>query len=582
MSDLPDLKVRHKKVEDHARFDLRRFLYVPPPARNGRAWGAKWFLNKIDQEGLKPEKMERLSLLVELKEYFEEKLTMGGSVRSQETYLSQVQHFFNFSDQTGRPVTFEYLANCYLEYCEYLIQCYSMPSPCLNQDSAYGYAVSLSAIFAELLGLNSGRDLVSRTRLRPRKKMPTVFGREADKQNLEDAQKMGGFLVDLVKGITKESVLGQFPIRVPIRKGVVENDEIIIGEPKISNEVSALLSRPFDSLTGKQKKAVRQVCRRRESVDCIAGTRRWQYVNLRVQAEFLIFIAQTGMNVKPAKDLLRGEFRYKNMGDSLQVKVYKHRRGGEQTFPIYRSYKPYFQRFLSFVNYFFPESELMFPHFDQVGSLSESRRWNQEPLRKLLATHGLPWVPPKTIRGSRVNWILRESVFDFELTADMHQHHQETLHRHYDVSSGHRASAEITNYWRELDTLLLGDPKGSLIAGQCSGDPTPIEGKPPEVVDPNCSSQSGCLWCKNMRAVNTEDYVWSLVSFRRLKTIEAAGVMTTDKTPVDFVVDRLNQMIAWFREQGGEQAKWVKRSEMRMDEADYHPNWIGILDFLEE
>ncbi len=122
MTDLPDLKVRHKKVEGYARFDLRRFLYVPPKTRSGCVLGARWFLDRVDREGIEPEKMERLSLLVELKEYFEYKLTMGASLQSQKSHLSTLQAFFNFFDQQGKIVTLGTLIDSYLEYSEYLFQ----------------------------------------------------------------------------------------------------------------------------------------------------------------------------------------------------------------------------------------------------------------------------------------------------------------------------------------------------------------------------------------------------------------------------------------------------------------------------
>ncbi|RRQ23698.1 hypothetical protein D5687_06445 [Guyparkeria sp. SCN-R1] len=94
---------------------------------------SRWFLRKIDEQGLNPEKVERLSLVVKLKEFFEDQLTIGGSLKSQQTYVAYLQHFFNFFNQTGKSVTLDSLVDSYLVYAEHLFQRSMIRPPDLDQ-----------------------------------------------------------------------------------------------------------------------------------------------------------------------------------------------------------------------------------------------------------------------------------------------------------------------------------------------------------------------------------------------------------------------------------------------------------------
>lgn len=582
MGDLPELRVQHKKANNQHQFDLRRFLYIAPRARNGKTLSADLFVPKIYKEDLRPDKLERLSLLIKVKEYFEESLELGFTLSSQKTYVSVLQYFFNFFDNNGRSVTLENIEESYYEYCEHLFQLSNNHPPKIKKITAYHYGFTLSKIISNIIELPKGLEPIKKTRLHHPKLMKTSVSKEADKQNLEDTRKMGSFLVDLVSGITVEKVLGELPLRIPLREGLVENNEIMLNTGEPGPSTKNLLSKPFESLIESEKKAVRQFYYRLRPIDSIKGTARWRFVNLRVVAEYLIFIAQTGINPGQAKSLKRKGFKYWPSGDSWQVRAYKHRRGGEVVFSIYKSYKPYLKEHLIFIDHFFPESDLLFPNFNSQGRPSLPGPVFHTPIRTLLIENGLPWISPRTLRKSRVNWMHRRSGGDTELTAEMHQHFQETLREKYELPSQQRTVAEITKFWNIHDPINREKLKPSIISGQCSGDPAPTDDKPSSVVAPDCSNPTGCLWCKHFRDIDSFDYVWSLTSFRHLKTIEAAGVITQEVVPADIVVERLTQKITWFREASEKRAEWVEEAEVRMTEGHYHPHWSGILEFLEE
>lgn len=236
---------------------------------------------------------------------------------------------------------------------------------------------------------------------------------------------------------------------------------------------------------------------------------------------------------------------------------------------------------LETANHFFPDSDLLFPWHDTGGSLSKSTEFRYQSIYKLLKKYNIPWIPPQTLRKTRVNWCLRNSSGDASLTAEMHQHFLETLRENYERPSQQRAIVELTRFWNDHDPIRKGDLKASVISSQCNGIPVATDDKPSAIISPNCRNQSGCLWCENLRDLDTFDYVWSLTSFRHLKTIEAAGVNTKETVPADMVIARLTQKIDWYKSSTDKHTQWVEEAEMRIAEGDYHPHWSRILEFLE-
>jgi hypothetical protein len=62
---------------------------------------------------------------------------------------------------------------------------------------------------------------------------------------------------------------------------------------------------------------------------------RFPLVNIRIEAELLVFIAQTGMNLSQAHNLRRTQYSYKSTIDGYEVRDYKERRQGEVLFEIF-------------------------------------------------------------------------------------------------------------------------------------------------------------------------------------------------------------------------------------------------------
>lgn len=581
MAKLPDLKIKSSKLRNLAMYDLRRFLYARSCASNGKALDSRWFFRQINAGEAGEPKLERLSLILAIQDELEMRLESGGTISTLDGSLAGLQLFFDFSHRENIPATLDNLENAYLQYCEYLFRISQKQNPDVKVSTAYGYGCRLSKIFGSILEIPQTIDLMSRTRLPFPKQTKKAVSRLVDKQNLENIYKMGSFLVDIINGITIEKIHGQLPFEIEIRNNLVKNNSILLDITTYKGKYSHLIDTPPHMLSVNERKAIYWLKKAREPVSNIKGTKRHYLATLRVCAQLIVFIAQTGMNLAQARTLKRTDMRFRPSGENLEVRCYKKRRGGEVAFKIYKSYKRMLQEHIAFIEHLFPDSNLLFPWFDKDCEASDSRSLTFQSIRKLLNRYQIPWTPPSQLRKTRVNWCLRRSGDDFNLTAEMHQHLQETLRNHYELPSQHRTMVELTKFWNSNDPIKENELKISLISSQCNGKPIASSDKPDIVVSPNCTSQSGCLWCENLRDIDSFDYVWSLTSFRHLKRIEAAEAFTSEAVPADLAISKLTEKLEWYRKSSQTRQQWVEEAELRIMEGDYHPNWSGILEFLE-
>lgn len=581
---LPDLLIEYPDGE-HApgygsRADLKRYLY-----KGGANLRSNKAFCKIAEGKLGNPLSDRLDLVQALKEEIEDRLHSGQSKNSVPHYLVTLTGFLRFLEEERYSFKLDMLEANYLEYAEHLFTRSKIKGSTLSPRSAYGKAVTLSSIFCSILAIPDTVRLVNRTRLRSTKRSLTAVSKGAEKQNLEATFKQGNFLVDIAQGISIESVYGPLPLRIPIRKGLIKESNVLLYAGLKELEWT---NTPMSDWTNYQRASYRDALKRRSPVSDILprkyGAKRWMLVNLRVQVEFLIFLAQTGMNLTQAREMSRGSLKYKSIGDSWQVRCYKNRKGGEVSFRIYKSYKPFLENYRTFANHFFPDSSLLFPQFDKLGmseSITRSGLGTFAMLQKLMVTHGLTWVTPRELRNTRVNWLLRRSG-DPDLTAEMAQHSREVLKNQYEWPSQQRAMIEVTHFWNKHDPIQKSDLRASVISSNCNGFPESVAGRPEAIVEPNCVNPSGCLWCKHQRDVDSADYVWSLSSYRHLKSIEASLVMSREEFPSDVVIARLSEKIEWFKDSNSERATWVEEAQERIEEGYYHPNWSPIIEFMEK
>jgi hypothetical protein len=212
-------------------------------------------------------------------------------------------------------------------------------------------------------------------------------------------------------------------------------------------------------------------------------------VNLRIEAELLILIAQTGMNLTQAANLKLGRFSYQSHLNGYQVRrLYKNRRKGEVEFEIYSAYRDHFERYLAWCRELLPN--------DDTNRL-------------------FPFV---VLRGEPI------------------AHSRDFI----------------------------------LVRRQCR----------------QLGSPAGCLFCGHHRDIDSADHVWSLCSYRYLKSLEVARIRpckADDPTehPALAVMQRIDDKLRFFQASSTVRHYWVQEAHARVAEDEHHPRWDGFIALAE-
>lgn len=530
-------------------------------------------VNKAMSEGalgcIVPERVELVRLI---HEFISGELTGGGSAVTARKQVREIAYFFAWAEGAGFILTVAELEKTYFAWAESLWQRVNV-SRDIKSLSAYNYLNFVGHIIDGALG--RAKPIVQLTRLKRPPTRKTPQGAEADKQNLERTFAFGWLLQEICDGILLSVVWGKhWEVSIPRRQG--DNIKLAHGRKSLPDEL-----RTPSNLTKARKVAEAYATDR-----TLSHAFRKLLVNLRIQAELLMFIGQTGMNLAQVQGLTLRRFSYSSDINGYKVRAYKPRRKGEVLFELFSEYRSHFERYLDWRRELFPKTEMrLFPLIRQ-GETREASRINFESLQVVCKKAGVTWTPPSSLRGTRVNWLLRRSG-DPDLTADIAQHHEQTLLGVYERPSMQRAVVEITRFHARNDPTLAGTGLALAVApGECFGSPKPTPAKPKSAPEPDCVRPSGCLWCEHHRDIDSFDYVWSLACFRHLKLLELSkqGPATEEGRPThpaEHSVQRLSEKLSWFRESNDMRREWVEESLARVDEGHYHDQWNYLIEPIE-
>lgn len=551
------------KIEgiDNAWGDLRRWL-----TKDSAGIDTDKYYERTNPEEFTNASDERLEFVTALRDELQGSLVIGLKVATIRNRVNCAGGFIAWVDSIDAELTMdqENLESLFRAYDEMLYHNAWVKHDLAKRTVAL-YIDTLARMLSSLLDQPLYNCLLQQSKTIKSYKRPrnTSVSRSAEKQHLADTRKLGHYCVELAKMITIDSVYSQLPIKPR------ENAE---------NQTAPLVgSLPFglvNSLNGDDELNVKIAQRQCKPIAWSSKLpqARSTLANLRVMAEFMIFIYQTGMNVTQALRILRESFKYSLQGESdWQVSSNKARRKGDVSFTIYKDYKGWFKQYIKFVDHFFPNDDRLFPIANRQDVFN-GMGIKYSLLRNYLDRDGIPWVPPRIARNTRVNFIARLSG-DPSLNAEIAQHSIGVFKDRYELPSQQRALTAVTDFWNK-------DPI-SLIQSGCSARPEPTLDKPEGVVEPDCQNQSGCLWCKDRRDINSEAYVWNLASFRRLKIIEALSMHASSANPALLAVDKLTHMIEEFKGVSTEAQEWVVESIAKVEEGDYHPSWVNILRYWE-
>lgn len=561
--NLPDLTFPMVKLgRRETPWDLKPLLFFGGAAANiGRVAAL------ISSGELGSPLYERLDLVQSLHEAMTGKLVGGGSKATQSSILDNLRAFFTWSEEANHPLTQETVTATYLHWTDALLHRVRVVKD-MSETSAYTEALRVSGILDQVLLRATPLILLSRIPNPPKRR--TVHGVKADKQNLEWTFSFGHLLQDICDNLPISVIWGPLPVRITIRNGTV------LEEWSKLKPADARVSVKRDTESRRNNAKVSDETRAAHANDRTLRTR-FPLTNLRIEAELLMFIGQTGMNLGQAAKLKLRNFFFSSDIDGYKVKDRKGRRGGEVLFEIYKEYKGHFERYLDWRRELFPGDERLFPFVTQ--SRSDTRATQFSRMRKTCKKLELQFVPPSMLRKTRINWLLRRSG-DPDLTAEMAQHTKETLLTVYESPSLQRTMSETMRFWAQSDpTLARTTP---VAPGECNGIPAPMKNMPKTAPAPDCIRASGCLWCEHHRDIDNLNYVWSLGCFRHLKVIELsryrAPEVGVEKHPAEHAVTRLSDKLRWFLESNELRRSWVEETLARIDEGSYHPDWVRLIE----
>lgn len=102
---------------------------------------------------------------------------------------------------------------------------------------------------------------------------------------------------------------------------------------------------------------------------------------------------------------------------------------------------------------------------------------------------------------------------------------------------------------------------------------------PATAVQPDCMTPSGCLFCDHQRDIDSPDHVWSLASFRLLKSFEEVEAKSNlGPNPAQATINRITAKLNFIEASSSERAQWVKEALLRLEEGRYHPAWEGLIE----
>lgn len=563
--ELPDLsfpQISYGRLE--TPWDLRCLLY-----RGGAATNSKHVLARIDSGQLGKPIIGRVPLVTEIHRVLIDRLVSGGSRATTRGLISTLRQFYSWFDNhsIASALSIESIQADYTEWTNHLLW---RTRELAEIDSSYALdqAGTIGSIVNEILDLNisvAKKTLLFRTFAGSRRR------RKGAKQNLENTFGFGNALFDITKSLTTEAIRSPLPIKITFRDGTVIDEWTRLREP---SKVRHLSPDVPDSWTKRWVVEQRQAW----SDDTSLRTRR-PLANLRMEAELLIFIAQTGMNLAQAHSIKAGHFTYASHLDGYQVRRrYKNRRNGEVEFEIFSEYRPHFEAYLAWrTEMFGGASDLLFPiesHFRRARDMPPKF----SSVRKRLNLIGLPFVPPRELRKTRVNWIRRRSKDD-QMAAEMVQHTLETSLSDYDRPDHQVAVIEISKF-HELSRSAIEAP-GPVA---CAGGPAKAIVSSETAPKPDCVSPAGCLFCFEQRDVDSFDHIWSLATFRHLKSLELARYRpsTNDRLvhPAEEAIDVITKKFERFRAHPP-RAAWMIEALQRIEEGDFHPRWHGFVRLME-
>lgn len=551
---------------DSGCWDLACLLYY-----GGAETDIRYVRKLIDNGNLGLPVAERLQLVERIYDVICGMQAAGKSRLTIWSYFAKVRSFYAWSERQKKTLTMDSAREVFLGWAAHLTDRVENVRD-LNTITAYGYLTIICKILNDVLELRGGLMLEANF-LKKRKKYEPPNVTLGQLSNSSSAE-LGNMLLDICDALSKDVILGKLPVAINLRTG----QKLV----EWSNLRPADTLKTLGETVHRSARLATLLTRERYEADASIRTR-YPLFNLRIEAELLIFIAQTGMNLSQAHKLKMGKFSFSSHINGYEVKrVFKARRQGPVAFSIFSEYRPIFERYLAWRNSIFgtDEDSLLFPHSTPQNKRSPDVAPTFRALRSRCDQLGIEFIGPRSLRSIRVNW-LQKYLKDEDITAELSQHSVNTLLRSYVRPTFGEAAIEISKFHAQNE-LAFRTPA----PGVCAILSPEIEqGAPQGSPEPDCASPAGCLFCRSHRDLDHADHVWSLTSYRHLKMIERSQYVEPERSqgemPCDLVIDRLSAKLTAFQQIDEVRESWVREANTRIAEEYYHPMWDGFIRIME-
>lgn len=535
--ELPDLTFDLEYSKYQVPLDLRRFLY-----KGGAGTDARVVYQKIAAGELGKPLKERIGLVRKMHEVLADALGRGKSRHTVYSLIELLKTFFTWGDESGSWLDIDSVERAYLDWTDALLQRARVDTG-FREKRAYSRGKSVGWVLDRVLDRDNLYPILKTTRLRKPKESSRFKHSEADKQHLGEIESFGRLLMDIIDGLGVDAIWGTLPVLISLRDGTVLEEWSGIKHPSFIKPPNPA-KYPYS-----HKRLAQKASEKRAAWEADRTLRtRSSLVNLRIQAEMLVFISQTGMNLAQAHQMRVDKFSFQSSTQGYAIRAYKTRRSGEVLFEIHKEYRKVFEEYLAWRKAIFPENTdgLLFP------LITDGRLGYKAPQFQRIITvckgAGIKYFPPGQLRKTKANFVARVSGAP-EMEAAVMQHSIETFLASYEEPNHQRTIFQVSNFWAVNDPSRAAPGPGS-----CAGNaPQPIVNIPPTATRPDCVTPAGCLFCEHQRDIDSLDHLWSLATYRYLKSFELAAHHQPEskkdlpKHPAELVIERLTAKLAFIK-----------------------------------
>lgn len=556
---IPDLTLNGLSLgpRQHS-IDFRWLLYKGAAIAHGRS-----VKHAVDSGLLGMPQLERLPMLIAIHANWQGDL-LAKRIASEtiKDWWLRLKSFVAFAERVNKTLTAAGALDLYLSYCAHI----KLRSD-LKPTTIYAYSQVLAGIIAPVLDLDS-TTLQWKTKIR----QPRRIGNDSAKENLQGTASFVQTLLEVIEQLPVSVIRGPLPVTLSFASG----SEFLIhcGSPL----------KPLGSLKCGESgfKRKREVDTRERRANDLSNRARARLINLRLDAEMLVFINQTGCNLTQALRLTGSKFRYQSEGDYLRLFVWKNRAKHEVELRIHKGYRAHFEDFLKWRSAVFPGDPdgLTFPFVWNDGDKAFNRtNWSFFHVRHLVKAIGQPFVHSRQMRKTIGNFGKRRLSRQF--AAELLSNTEKTFRESYEEVHHQVAISELVSFWKGTEVMVAAIGPGSCL----QSTPRARADAPIGAPKPDCESGGGCLFCEKNRDLRSFDHVWNLASLHFLKIEEFNADRTAQSLkgihPVALTIDRIAAKLDALKALGGEFIEWVTEANLRVQEGRYHPFYTETFDLLE-